>query len=337
MATLTSLGQWTVRCFLPSRSTTIQAVIRQVPLSFTNEEMLTQLQLTHYGALRVHRLSRRDPNAAGTFVPTGSVRIDFDASQGPLPDFVTIYFERFSCCLYVPNPSRCTKCQNFGHTKSKCNSSAIRCPKCSGSHDKDACTTSSFCCPNCGGTHPSYSSNCPKYHQARHTEYISAQYCISYREALQRIRSASPPSPPPPPPPSSFFSGPPLSSPTVVPVPQAATLACPQHPQVLSSSPSAVSQLPAPNTPCHSLPFPVPPAPLVPNLSDICPFSDLHTFILDVHSLFQHKLTEQKLKNALFQLINNFYNPRLRRSSVSSKDSHSRFSHPPAKKPKKNK
>jgi hypothetical protein len=80
--------------------------------------------------------------------------------------------------LYIPRPSKCFRCQNWGHCATECTREA-RCRKCAGAHNSmdHKCTHSGDCpagteckaepsiCPNCNGDHPSWVQSCPVAHQ----------------------------------------------------------------------------------------------------------------------------------------------------------------------------
>jgi hypothetical protein len=254
-------------------------------------------------------------------VKTGSIRLDFDAGKGSLPAKVFIYFESFSCDLFVRNPLRCTKCQNYGHTTSRCRSSQVICSNCGDNHNKENCTASSSHCHNCNGSHPAYSKDCPQLAKAKHVETVSAQYRITYSQALKQI--------------NHHHSGLQLSSdqenfPLIPALPQQTPISSINlslRPTMSMPNPAiqtAIAEtglIPSTTPLLQQSSSNQPPPLIIPTLSDICPIDDLQQFILDVSNLLQRKLSDAKLKSALLQIIRNFFNPRPHRTSSSSKDS----------------
>jgi hypothetical protein len=288
-------------------------------------EILNELQSSYPHIISVNRLQRRDRDS-NTLIKTGSVKIDFNVASGsPLPDRLFLFYEAFSCDLFVRNPLRCTKCQSFGHTTSSCRSNKIKCAKCGGSHRTDDCVTQNICCPNCKGDHPAFSRACPKFTLAQNIEIVSASKRISYSDAIKVIHSShtgtksivKPANLKPvffPPLPQTQVT---LLNPAITTLSQA-----PPSPSLRSIDMNAIATNatyvskttdPVINSDT-SIIIPNP----CPSLSDICPPEDLKNFILDIHNLFQRRLKDQPLKASLVQLINNFFNPRLRRTASSA-------------------
>ena len=77
------------------------------------------------------------------------------------------------------------KCQNFGHTTSKCRRSVVVCAKCGGNHPISDCYSLLSICPNCKGDHPAFSQHCPKFHRAK----VAASNRTSYSEALKKLNA----------------------------------------------------------------------------------------------------------------------------------------------------
>ena len=323
--TIKKLGHWDITCSPPLRETCISAVIRRVPLDLTDEEILSELQVEHTHVNASTRLFRRDKDSH-SLIKTGSIKIDFSLANGStLPDRVSLYYEIFTCELFVRNPLRCTKCQSFGHTTSSCRSKQVKCAKCSGSHNIDSCTVEIECCPNCKGSHPAYSRLCPKYSHARNIETVSAINRISYSDAVKKINSNSAVSSLPE---TNLLNNqstlPNISS---RPIPISSELPSSTISSIPSFAQPTVSIVQAPMQPTpnptsstftNDFTLQSDTYPTIPTLSDICPPLDLKQFILDIHNLFQRKLKEKSLQSALLQLVNNFLAPRVQRTTSSA-------------------
>ena len=337
LSDITTLGKWSIECSLPRRETTISGIIRRVPLDISDDAILTQIKQKLSHLKSVSRLTRKDPDDNSTLIPTGSVRLDFDCStSSTLPDKVLIYFQSFPCDLFVKTPFRCTLCQHFGHTKSRCHSKKLTCPKCSGPHSIDDFNSSQLLCPNCKGNHLAYSKDCPFFLRARHIETISTQHQLSYSQAARFInKNVSSP--------ATSTQQPPLFSaiPTTVHPPMPKVYVSQGQPHSSSAPHTGNPILPHPGS-FHQTPASTtvtPPSNAVSSifLADICPATILQKFVLDIHNLLQKKLKDAKLKSALLQLINNFYSPRQRHSSVSSISTQASLSSPTKRKNKKKK
>lgn len=66
---------------------------------------------------------------------------------------------------YVQPPTRCFKCQGFGHTAPKCRNRE-RCARCAGEHDTRKCGSSYSRCVNCGEPHSARYRGCYAYFKA---------------------------------------------------------------------------------------------------------------------------------------------------------------------------
>jgi len=69
--------------------------------------------------------------------PTGAVIIAYEEE---LPGAVYIGVMRYRVSLYVPTPTRCDKCQRFGHRADQCKSAQLRCSRCGKNHEFKDCT-----------------------------------------------------------------------------------------------------------------------------------------------------------------------------------------------------
>ncbi|XP_048240218.1 uncharacterized protein LOC125373261 [Haliotis rufescens] len=83
--------------------------------------------------------------------------------------------------VYVPNPLRCYKCQQFGHGSKSCNNSVV-CHRCGGTHESSDCEKD-FYCFNCHGPHPASSRSCPVWQRESNIMKIKSEKNISYLEA----------------------------------------------------------------------------------------------------------------------------------------------------------
>ena len=95
--------------------------------------------------------------------------------------------------LYIPEPTRCFRCQNYGHIAKNCNRRE-RCPICSEKHSYLACPIKDnhrelerARCPNCRGPHPASYKGCEKYKEAQKVVEIKTKEGISYADALKTL------------------------------------------------------------------------------------------------------------------------------------------------------
>ena len=98
------------------------------------------------------------------------------------PDYIYIGPYRIKVDTYVPNPTRCFKCQKFGHGKGSCRGTE-RCVKCSDhGHSSFECE-GEIKCSNCGLKHMANSRSCEIYKKEMEIQKLKTERNISYQEA----------------------------------------------------------------------------------------------------------------------------------------------------------
>ena len=149
----------------------------------TDEEIFMEI------GIKAERIVKRRGNAR---IPTAQVILHV---EGPLPEFVRIGWRRHRVSVYIPPPTRCYKCQRFGHIATNCGAKKI-CPICSGSHPYVECqikdnhrTDNKASCPNCKGLHPASYQGCPAYKQAKILKKIQTNEGISYAAAVKKHKA----------------------------------------------------------------------------------------------------------------------------------------------------
>jgi len=124
----------------------------------------------------------------GQFRPTGAVIIAYEKE---LPGVVYIGLTRYRVSLYVPTPTRCDKCQRFGHCADQCTSVQLRCSRCGKNHEFKDCTAEKerAKCANCGENHSSAYRGCKKYREVKESLKVAATEKLSYADALKQKRA----------------------------------------------------------------------------------------------------------------------------------------------------
>ena len=110
-------------------------------------------------------------------------------SSSALPQSVKIGYISVKVEMYIPNPLRCFKCQQYGHHMSKCPGNPI-CAKCGSAeenHDFHECK-SPLKCNNCKGDHAAFSRDCPIWKEEK--EILNVKYTknLSFPEARQLVK-----------------------------------------------------------------------------------------------------------------------------------------------------
>lgn len=105
-----------------------------------------------------------------------------------VPDYIKIGPLRIKTRIYVPNPTICYICYNYGHTKFRCKAEAI-CRNCSKVHNLDQeCKQTPFCL-HCAGKHGPTSKLCPKFAYEKEIMRLRFVKGVSFEEAVKQIKA----------------------------------------------------------------------------------------------------------------------------------------------------
>jgi hypothetical protein len=147
----------------------------------TEEELLEGLK--NNGVIEVKRILRMEN---GSKINTPTVIITVDGTV--VPEFIKVGPLRIKTRAYIPNPTICYQCFNYGHTKFRCKSEA-KCRTCSKVHSLEGdCNETAFCF-HCQGNHGPSSRNCPKYLKEKEVMRLQHTKGVSYNEAIRQIQA----------------------------------------------------------------------------------------------------------------------------------------------------
>ncbi|KAJ2937505.1 hypothetical protein O0L34_g18650 [Tuta absoluta] len=162
-------------------------IIRNVDLDLTEDDIKALIKCDSRAALsQVYRLKRRSED--GKWIPSETVRLCFKGSC--LPSYVYVDNLRIKLEAYVFPVSQCSKCWKLGHTKSRCPSASLICPKCGGKHGN--CITDKFTCVNCGGNHMALNKICPEFKKEKRIREIMSEFNCTYRKARTMFAPKTP-------------------------------------------------------------------------------------------------------------------------------------------------
>ena len=132
----------------------------------------------------ITQVKRFTKKSEGRTVKLNTYLLTFGLSSVPNHIYIGPY--RIKVDIYVPNPTRCFKCQKFGHGKSSCRGTE-KCVKCSvEGHSSFECG-GSVKCSNCGGDHMANSRVCEHYKKEFAIQKLKAEEKITYQEARKRL------------------------------------------------------------------------------------------------------------------------------------------------------
>ena len=122
----------------------------------SEEDIVAEMQ--EQGVTAARKITKKRDNQETS---TGTIILSFNGSQ--LPEKVRVGWRSVPVRQYVPEPTRCFRCQRFGHVASSCRGSE-RCGKCSVvGHSAASCEATKLKCLGCGDEHESWSRSCPKF------------------------------------------------------------------------------------------------------------------------------------------------------------------------------
>lgn len=144
----------------------LNVVIKNVPLSLTEQEILNELSAT-VPVIKVTRLLTKNKQP----LPVCAVDLTDNDNGKKIFSLKSIYYSIVTVELRRKSTDtpQCHRCQRYGHTKNYC-SLDPRCVKCAGNHPHQECNKQpeeAPKCANCGGPHAASYRGC-----SHHTELI---------------------------------------------------------------------------------------------------------------------------------------------------------------------
>ncbi|GBO04250.1 hypothetical protein AVEN_85399-1 [Araneus ventricosus] len=140
------------------------------------------------GVIHAHRIRIKKGTES---CPTQHIILTFNKTE--LPKSVIAGYLHCRIRPYVPNPTRCYKCQRFGHSKVACRGKQV-CSRCaSEGHSFTDCHAEPKCA-NCAQPHESNSKQCQTWHQEKQIQKLKVTKNISYVEARKLCQPTTTPS-----------------------------------------------------------------------------------------------------------------------------------------------
>ena len=127
-------------------------------------------------------------NIGGSKVASSVVILSF---QGNIPDKVKIGYLSFKVKPYIREPTRCYKCNAYGHIALNCTNKA-KCPRCLGEHSLKECPNkeAEMRCASCNSTsHHTGQAVCPQRKIEKEAILLKTTKHISYAKALTAAKN----------------------------------------------------------------------------------------------------------------------------------------------------
>lgn len=147
----------------------------------TEEELINGLK--NQNVIEVKRIFRTEN---GQKINTPTVIVTLEGTV--VPEHIKVGPLRIQTRIYIPNPTICYRCYNYGHTKFRCKSEA-KCRNCSKIHNLEGdCTEAAFCF-HCQGNHGPSSRICPIYNKEKEAMRLQYTKGVTYNEAIRQIQA----------------------------------------------------------------------------------------------------------------------------------------------------
>lgn len=167
--------------YVPNMMKESIGVVRSVPPSLSDAEILESIQAEKYEITKVERIQKR---AGDKLEPTYSVKIFVKGQE--LPKQVTIFGIPAKVTVYVFPLRMCFNCCRYGHTAKTCKSKTPRCIVCTLEHDGRNCKAAPRCC-HCAGQHKSNDPECPERIRQDKIRHLMASEKLTFIEAAYRF------------------------------------------------------------------------------------------------------------------------------------------------------
>lgn len=138
-------------------------------------------QLKDQKVIEVRRLKKKVEG--DKLQDTGAFVFTFDRFQ--IPEKIKIGYLMKNVEMYYDNPMRCTKCQEYGHTKNRCKKETEICRTCAVALPHQTCGPKK--CVNCGLGHPSNDPSCAKRKEGEAVVRLMTDERLSFYEARKRF------------------------------------------------------------------------------------------------------------------------------------------------------
>lgn len=123
---LTKLHQ--IKSFIPKSFVVTVGVIRDVPLSLTDEELMDEYRVP--GDIRINKIERMTywDKETRQAMPSRNLKIEFRSSS--LPQEMILFYTRKTVEHFIPKPVICRKCLRYGHVDKICRAPVRICAIC---------------------------------------------------------------------------------------------------------------------------------------------------------------------------------------------------------------
>lgn len=173
--------EFKLHIYVPNMMKESIGVVRSVPPSLTDAEILENTLAGTHEIVKVERILKR---MGEELIPTYSIKIYIKGQE--LPKQVTIFGVPAKVTVYVFPLRMCFNCCRYGHTAKACKSKTPRCMVCTLEHDGRNCKATPRCC-HCSGQHKTNDPECPERIRQDKIRYLMASEKLTFIEASFRF------------------------------------------------------------------------------------------------------------------------------------------------------
>ena len=166
----------------------VKGITHGIPLQMKTAEIKEELQNANNIKIEnINRLQKFD-KIKNEKQDTESIIIEY-GQDIDFPLHMYIGYKRITVKQFIPYPTRCFKCQKFGHVSSNCRGK-LKCPNCSEEHEFENCDKKEIKkCSNCGGNHSAGYKGCLEFLKAKKIKEYSYSQKLSYAEATKQLKA----------------------------------------------------------------------------------------------------------------------------------------------------
>ena len=180
-------GMYNCHCTIKSvPKPKIKGICHGIPKDMDLEEIKEELENANSLKIeQIYRMQKYD-KIKQEKTDTDSIIIEYGQDiEFPLQMYLG--YRRIYIKQFIPFPTRCFKCQKFGHVSKNCRSKA-KCPNCGEEHKFEDCNQKEIkkCC-NCGLNHSAGYKGCEAFLKAKQIKEYSYNKKITYAEATKQI------------------------------------------------------------------------------------------------------------------------------------------------------
>lgn len=169
------------KIFVPTMFKETIGVIRNVPPSIPESEILANLESERIKITKVERIKKLQKK---DLVPTYAIKIYAEGEK--LPRQVRIYDLPYDVDCYVFPMKCCVKCVRYGHSFKACKSPKVRCYNCSNEgHEGQDCKSLNVSCWHCKEGHKAFDISCRERNRQDNIRKAMAYNKLTFVEAAK--------------------------------------------------------------------------------------------------------------------------------------------------------